>query len=92
MACGDRDTGPPRKRIVPGRGLAPSVCVGCLAGVRAGLRARVLSRPFPSGRSVPPARVGARASLRLSRRLLNNNQIKSIPSGAFQDLENLKYL
>ncbi|KAG8512340.1 Peroxidasin [Galemys pyrenaicus] len=25
-------------------------------------------------------------------RLLNNNQIKSIPSGAFEDLENLKYL
>uniref|UniRef100_A0A452TC58 Peroxidasin n=1 Tax=Ursus maritimus TaxID=29073 RepID=A0A452TC58_URSMA len=27
-----------------------------------------------------------------SRRLLNNNQIKSIPGGAFEDLENLKYL
>lgn len=26
------------------------------------------------------------------RRLLNNNQIKSIPGGAFEDLENLKYL
>lgn len=25
-------------------------------------------------------------------RLLNNNQIKSIPAGAFEDLENLKYL
>lgn len=25
-------------------------------------------------------------------RLLNNNQIKKIPSGAFEDLENLKYL
>lgn len=25
-------------------------------------------------------------------RLLNNNQIKSIPGGAFEDLENLKYL
>lgn len=28
----------------------------------------------------------------LSRRLLNNNQIKSIPGGSFEDLENLKYL
>lgn len=26
------------------------------------------------------------------RRLLNNNQIKSIPGGSFEDLENLKYL
>ena len=25
-------------------------------------------------------------------RLLNNNQIKSIPGGSFEDLENLKYL
>lgn len=25
-------------------------------------------------------------------RLLNNNQIKKIPNGAFEDLENLKYL
>lgn len=92
MSCGDRDTGLPRKRVVPGRGLTHFVCVGCLAGVQAGLRAQSSGDLSQAAGACPRAGAGAGPSLRLSRRLLNNNQIKSIPSGVFQDLENLKYL
>eukprot|EP00069_Balaena_mysticetus_P005444 bmy_18038T0 len=68
----------------------PESALRDVAGKGSGRLGRWRDLRFNRIREIQP---GAFRGLRnLNTLLLNNNQIKSIPGGSFEDLENLKYL